>query len=107
MAGPHAQEEEEHATFLTKMAESNSAYQPLADDDCGRAELAGKAVAVPFVGATAACLVVAEAVRMLHGGPAFTDIKFRLGSPTKCFAQTARNYGAADLEGLSYCGVRR
>ena len=101
------EEEQEHAAFLASMAESNSAYQQLADDDCGRAELAGKAVTVPFVGATAACLVVAEAVRMLHGGPAFTDIKFRLGSPTKCFAQTVRNYGAADLEGLSYCGVRR
>jgi hypothetical protein len=29
-------------------------------------ELAGKSVAVPFVGTTAASLVIAEAIRLLH-----------------------------------------
>jgi hypothetical protein len=37
-------------------------------DACGFVELAGKAVGASFVGAVAATLVVAEAVRELHGG---------------------------------------
>ncbi|WP_328855387.1 hypothetical protein OHB01_12635 [Microbispora hainanensis] len=36
---------------------------------CGVVELAGKAVGAAYVGAIAACLTVAEAVRELHGGP--------------------------------------
>jgi hypothetical protein len=38
-------------------------------DQCGVTLLAGKAVGAPFVGATAACLVVAEVLRLLHGAP--------------------------------------
>ena len=37
-------------------------------DRCGVTLLAGKAVGAPFVGATAACLVIAEVLRLLHGG---------------------------------------
>ena len=43
-----------------------------------RYNLAGKSIAVPFVGATAASLVVAEAIRIFHSGPAYTDIKLSL-----------------------------
>jgi hypothetical protein len=39
-------------------------------DQCGVAQLASKTVAVPFVGLTAACLVVSELLRRLHGGEA-------------------------------------
>ena len=46
-----------------RLARENPAYRPLANDECGRTELAGKSVAVPFVGATAATLVLAEAIR--------------------------------------------
>jgi len=38
-------------------------------DTCGVVELAGKAVGAAFVGATAACLAIAEATRELHEGP--------------------------------------
>lgn len=37
-------------------------------DQCGITLLAGKAVGAPFVGAVAASLVVAEVIRLLHGG---------------------------------------
>ncbi len=37
-------------------------------DRCGVTLLAGKAVGAPFVGAVAACLAVAEVLRLLHGG---------------------------------------
>ncbi len=36
-------------------------------DQCGTTLLAGKAVGAPFVGAVAACLVLAEVLRLLHG----------------------------------------
>jgi hypothetical protein len=38
-------------------------------DRCGTTLLAGKAVGAPFVGTSAACLVLAEVLRFLHGGP--------------------------------------
>lgn len=38
-------------------------------DICGVTLLAGKAVGAPFVGAVAASLVIAEVLRLLHGGP--------------------------------------
>lgn len=38
-------------------------------DPCGVTLLAGKAVGAPFVGAVAACLVISELLRQLHGGP--------------------------------------
>jgi hypothetical protein len=43
-----------------RAARENAAYSLLDNNQCGRAELAGKSVAVPFIGA-AATLVVAEA----------------------------------------------
>ena len=38
-------------------------------DRCGVTLLAGKAVGAPFAGSVAACLVIAEVLRLLHGGP--------------------------------------
>lgn len=40
-------------------------------DSCGLAQLASRTVGVPFVGAIAACLVLAELLRRLHGGQAY------------------------------------
>lgn len=52
---------------------NNPAYRKLLEegklDQCGMTLLAGKAVGAPFVGATAACLVLSELLRQLHGGP--------------------------------------
>ena len=50
-------------------------------DACGVTLLAGKAVGAPFVGAVAACLVVAEVLRLLHGGPLHHLIDLDLQSP--------------------------
>ncbi|WP_439599934.1 hypothetical protein [Devosia sp.] len=52
--------------------EQNPAYQDLLKsgklDRCGMTLLAGKAVGAPFVGSVAACLAVAEVLRLLAGG---------------------------------------
>jgi len=53
--------------------EKMPAYQELKRkgmDSCGLAQLASRTVGVPFVGLVAACLVVSELLRRLHGGPA-------------------------------------
>jgi hypothetical protein len=88
------------------LARKNPAYSHLGGDECGRFDLAGKSVAVPFVGAAAGSLVVAEIIRLLHGGPAYTDIKLVLADLNRRFAHTAGNYGAKDLAGLTYCEAR-
>lgn len=50
-----------------------AAYQKMLEngelDRCGVTLLAGKAIGAPFAGAVAACLVIAEVLRLLHGGP--------------------------------------
>jgi hypothetical protein len=86
---------------------TKSAYSNLAADRCGRTLLAGKAVAVPFVGTTAATFVVAEVLRLLHGGPAYTDIKFSLTSPAELHAVSGPTYNAGDLAGISFCLAHR
>lgn len=91
------------AQQLEHMARENPAYALLDDDDCGRAKLAGKSVAVPFVGAAAASIVLAEAIRLLHGGPAYTDIKIVLSDLSRRFAPMIRNYGPQDVSGSTYC----
>jgi hypothetical protein len=53
--------------------EDRPAYQALKQggmDNCGLAQLASRTVAVPFVGAIAACLAVSEFLRRLNGGGA-------------------------------------
>jgi hypothetical protein len=103
---PTADEKNAQAQELERMARENPAYARLDDNDCGRAALAGKSVAVPFVGAAAATIVLAEAIRLLHGGPAYTDIKLVLSDLTRRFAQTERNYAAQDLAGFKYSAGR-
>jgi hypothetical protein len=46
-------------------------------DPCGLTQLASRTVGVPFVGLIAACLVIAELLRRLHGGLA---LEFLSGS---------------------------
>lgn len=89
-----------------KAANENPAYLDLEADECGRAELTGKSVAVPFVGAAAGTLVTAEILRLLHGGPKYTDIKLTLGDPQRLSAPMAGAYGAKDFVGLKYCDAK-
>lgn len=85
-----------------RAARENPGYAEVSKDDCGRIELAGKSVAVPFVGMTAASLVVSEVIRLLHDGPAYLDIKLRLGDPRSRFARPSGNYSAQDAAGLTF-----
>ncbi len=61
-----------------------AAYQQLLRDGeldrCGVTLLAGKAVGAPFVGSVAACLVLAEVLRLLHGGPLHQVVEVDLQS---------------------------
>lgn len=60
----------------TSVARDDATLQPAYEDlirkgkldQCGITLLAGKAVGAPFVGATAAALVLSELLRILHGG---------------------------------------
>jgi hypothetical protein len=97
-----AGEERKRVEQRERVARDNSAYARLAKDECGRFDLVGKSVAVPFVGAAAASFVVAEAVRLLHDGPAYTDIKLSLGAPHKRSARLRGNYSAEDANGLKF-----
>ena len=85
------------------MARENPACSPLDSNKCGRTDLSGKSVAVPFVGTAAATLVVAEAIRILHGAPVCTDVKIVLSDLSRRFARTTGNYSVQDLAGLNYC----
>jgi hypothetical protein len=60
------------------------AYQALRRsgmDQCGLIQLASRTIAVPFVGLTAACLVVAELLRRLNGGRAIEVASVDLLAP--------------------------
>jgi hypothetical protein len=100
------QEEERRAAHHERAALENPGYVRLGKDDCGRFELASRSVAVPFVGVAAGSLVVAEALRLLHGGPAFTDIKLTLGTPNKRDTHFKGSYAAQDAAGLTFETVR-
>ena len=93
--------------YQERMARENPGYSALGLDDCGRRALAGKSVAVPFVGSTAACLVVAEVIRLLHDGPAYHDIKLGLADPGKVSVRRNGNYTAQDAVGLTFVEARK
>jgi hypothetical protein len=89
-----------------RTARENPGYLAMAQDECGRALLAGKAVGVPFVGVAAGCFAVAEAVRLLCGGPAYSDVKLSLGVPGARSAITRADYQAEDASGIAFAAVR-
>ncbi|MCW5765164.1 MAG: hypothetical protein KIT68_04225 [Phycisphaeraceae bacterium] len=77
------------AARLRHLASSRRAYADVERrQGCGRLELAGRSIGVPFVGATAACLVLSEALRMVHQGKRFDHVELRLAKPS---AVSARN----------------
>lgn len=101
------EEEAKLAADRERVARENPGYAQLAGDECGRRDLAGKSVAVPFVGTGAASLVVAEAVRLLHDGPAYHDIKLRIGNPGQRFVRRNGSCSAQDTAGLNFARVDR
>ena len=101
-----ADDERKRVEQRERVARENPGYSRLAKDECGRFDLVDKSVAVPFVGTAAASLVIAEAVRLLHDGPAYTDIKLSMGVPNKCVAHMKGNYSAQDTNGLRFVDSR-
>ena len=94
-----AEEEMRREAHQESVTQENEAYARSGLDSCGRFEFAGKSIAVPFVGAVAGCLVVAETLRLFHDGPAYTDIKLRLGTlEMHCFPPS-RRYSPDDTSG--------
>jgi hypothetical protein len=86
---------------------NNEAYQALGGNECGRLLIAGKSVAVPFVGAMASCIVLAELLKTVNGGPIFSDLKLRV-----CSTGTGRFEGllaseiASPIRGLSTAAAK-
>lgn len=75
-------------------APRGGAYDGLAADGmdaCGLVRLATRTVGAPFVGATAATLVVAEVLRLLNGGPLYEVIDMTLRDPASRAAVPARH----------------
>jgi hypothetical protein len=87
-----------------KLAGRNRFYRQVADTmKCGHVELAGLSVAVPFVGAVAGSLVMAETLRMLHGGERYEAIDLKLASPSGIEARRApKGYQGSGQPGLSF-----
>jgi len=102
-----AAEDARRKAHLERVAQQNPGYAAFGSDACGRVLLAGQSIAVPFVGAAASALVVAEALRLLHGGPRFADLKLRLAQPEKVFAQRLGAYQAEDFIGMKACEAIR
>lgn len=92
-----ATDEEKRIEHLDRVACGNAAYANIGSDVCGRYDIAGKSIAVPFVGAAAAALVLSKILRLLHRTPAYTDIKFSSGALNGRCVQTSRCYGATDF----------
>jgi hypothetical protein len=76
------------ASRAEELAINNPVYRGIQETaKCGHLELAGIAVAVPFMGAVAAGLVVAESLRMLHDGERYERIRMQLGLATPAQAR--------------------
>jgi hypothetical protein len=79
----------------------NAAYAKLEEetgDSCGVTMLASRAVGTPFVGAFAGALVIAETLRLLHGGPRYSmvdvgmkDLRYVTAAPSR--RETCTNPG--------------
>lgn len=87
---------------------SNRAYKDLAPDECGRLLVTGKAVAVPFVGAIASALVLAEVLRACNGGPTFNDVRIRVCSMTdRPIPVSPSKFEATPIRGLKLVELRK
>lgn len=98
-------EAEKESQRQQKLARENAGYALLADEECGRIELAGKSIAVPFVGVAAGALVVAEVLRLLHGGPAYVQLKLRLATPESCACSHVGDYAPEYCAGIPFVQI--
>lgn len=79
-----------HPSYSANLLASQPAYQELADeglDECGRLELAGSSISTPFTGMVAACVAVAEWIRLARREHRFGTIDFSLAdlSNLRCY----------------------
>jgi len=100
------EEQQRQHLHQEEIAKTNKAYTRIPGNECGRYELAGKSVAVPFVGAAAGALVAAEVLRIAHDGVRFTDLKIRLGAVQNRTFQSRGIYGVNDLNELTFSRAR-
>lgn len=89
------------AEATEKAARENSGYRKF--DRCGIVSVAGKSVAVPFVGLTAATLVLADVLRLLNDGKQIQNLKVRLGSLAPTFVWS--EYTTDDLAAVPYQSI--
>jgi hypothetical protein len=92
--------------YEERLARENAGYARVGGDECGRYQLAGKSIAVPFVGGTAATLVIAETLRLLHRGPAYSGIKLAMAALHARAALTSGSYSGQDFVGLKYTSAQ-
>jgi molybdopterin/thiamine biosynthesis adenylyltransferase len=91
-----------------RIADRSRTYDQLSsDDECGRVMLAGKAVAVPFVGAVSATYVLAEVLRALHNGAAYSRLKLRLATPHESLVSTRDDSTPPAVGAIGYSDARR
>lgn len=91
-----------HATEAVDLA----AYAQLVDegmDQCGLVRLASRTVGAPFVGATAATLVIAEVLRRLNGGTALEVVDLTLRDPMKREVVKASHVSRRFNSGFTHC----
>lgn len=95
-------EDEKRKVQQERVIHENKGYTQSGLDACGRFEFAGKSVAVPFVGTIAGCFVIAEALRLFHDGPAYTDSKLRLETFGLDFTRRENDYCPDDTSAHKY-----
>lgn len=91
----------------TRTAQRSAAYADIGHDECGRFQLAGKSIAVPFVGTAAASFVLAEAIRLFHQGPACALVRLRMATPARTRVVAEQTYVDRDIERLRYSQVQK
>lgn len=67
---------------------------------CGVLQMAGRTVAASFVGIVAGCLVLAEALRYLCGGPRYQVVSISLRSPE--YPDVAANDSPGEFKNIGY-----
>lgn len=80
-ASPTPEELRSVPAFNEMVARLVSEGETEGDAECGMIDVAGTTAAASFVGATAAAFVLAEPLRLLHGGESYEAISLSLRSP--------------------------
>ncbi len=90
-----------------RLARSRRLYRAVEQaDGCGQVALAERSVAVPFVGAVASSLVLAETLRMLHDGERYASVSLQLSDPSRVSARLVEGgYRGKELPRIGHAEV--